>query len=319
VQTALELAGQPALVSTIEPGLYALPGGGGTAGLSPEWTDSIPEMVDRMDGRRRLVTFDPDRAGPAPGPILLHLNHPFVAYAAALLRAQVWTRTTTDRLNRVTARTYDVAQVPDDVDGRGDLVVVAHARILVTGGTHTDANDAKVLHEDVVGRAARFRNGRWAQLRTDKATDLLYAARTEHLPDDPDAVLEAWTGVADVLSANVTSRAQDVANSLASALKRNQERETRALREDAERIQKGIRRRIDEIKAQLDDIGLRLWEDDEKTQLQRNFDLLQRRIDTIRDDIDSEIAAVEARYDDLDTFVMPIALTFLHPDEARHG
>ena len=54
-------------------------------------------------------------------------------------------------------------------------------------------------------------------------------------------------------------------------------------------------------------------------QLERNFDLLQRRVDTIRDDIDAEIAAVEARYDDLDTFVMPIALTFLHPEKSSLG
>ena len=182
IQTALDLAGQPRLVPATQPGLYALPGGGGAAGLSPEWTDSIPELVDRMDGTRRLVTFEPEKATPAPGPILLHLNHPFVAHAAALLRAQVWTRTTTDRLSRVTARTYDVAKVPEDTDGRGDLVVVAHARVLVTGGTHTATDDAKVLHEDVVARAARYRNGRWAQLRTDKATDALYAARTEQAP-----------------------------------------------------------------------------------------------------------------------------------------
>lgn len=322
VQTALDLAGQPGLVAATEPGLYALPGGGGAAGLSPEWTDSIPELIDRMDGKRRLVTFESEKAAPAPGPILLHLNHPFVAHAAALLRSQVWTRTTTDRLNRVTARTYDVAKVPEDIDGRGDLVVVAHARVLVTGGTHTDADDAKVLHEDVVARAARFRNGRWAQIRTDKATDALYAARTERKPDDPDAALEQWAGVAEDLAANLTSRAQDVANNLAGALKRNQERETQALREDAERIQKGIRQRIDEIKRELDEMADQLpldWRDSDKIQLERNFDILMNRVDTIRDDIDGEIAAVEARYDDLDTFVMPIALTFLHPEGPNHG
>ena len=121
------------------------------------------------------------------------------------------------------------------------------------------------------------------------------------------------------LMADADRLAEDVANRLAGALKRNQERETKALREDAERIQKGIRKRIDEIKAQLDRIGEQLWEDQEKVQLERNFELLQRRVDTIRDDIDAEIAAVEARYDDLDTFVMPIALTFLHPEDSSRG
>jgi len=320
VQTALRLEGQQTLIPARESGLFALPGGGGALGLPPEWTDSIPELVDRMDGTRRLVTFESDKAGPAPAPILLHLNHPFVAHAAALLRSQVWTRTTTDRLHRVTARTYSVATVPEEIDGRGDLVVVAHARVLVTGGTRTPADDARVLHEDVVARAARFstKTGRWAQLTTDKAADLLYAARTDDIPRDPEAALEAWPGVADALSANLTARAEGVAKNLAEALKRNQERETKALREDAERIQRGIRKRIDEIKDQLDGMGLQLWEDDEKAQLERNFELLQRRLATIRDDIDGEIEAVEARYDDLDTFVMPIALTFLHP-EAIHG
>lgn len=319
VQTALRLEGQQTLVPATEPGLFALPGGGEALGLPPEWTDAVPELVDRMEGVRRLVTFEPDKAGPAPAPILLHLNHPFVAHAAALLRSQVWTRTTTDRLNRVTARTYDLSKVPEDTDGRGDLVVVAHARVLVTGGTRTGADDAKVLHEDVVARAARFSNktGRWAQLATDKAADLLYAARTDDVPADRDAALEAWPGVSDALSANLTARAESVARNLADALKRNQERETKALREDAERIQRGIRTRIDEIKKQLDDMGLQLWRDDEKAQLDRNFELLQRRLATIRVDIDREIDAVAARYDDLDTFVMPIALTFLHPEVAR--
>ena len=61
-------------------------------------------------------------------------------------------------------------------------------------------------------------------------------------------------------------------------------------------------------------MGIQLWDDDEKAQLQLNFDLLQDRLDTIRNDIDREIRFVEARYEDLDTFVMPIALTFLRPE-----
>jgi hypothetical protein len=221
-----------------------------------------------------------------------------------------------DRLHRVTARTYDVTRVPNDVEGRGDLVVVAHARVLITGGARMGADDAQVLHEDVVCRAARFgsQTGRWAQLRTDRAADVLYAARNDVPPSNPDDGLEAWEGVAGALAENVTARAEEVAERLAGALQRNQERETKALRDDAERIQRGIRSRIDEIKRTLDDMGLQLWNEEEKAQLQHNFDLLQGRLDTIRNDIDREIQSVEARYDDLSTFVMPITLTFLHPD-----
>ena len=181
VQTALDLAGQPALVPATEPGLYALPGGGGVVGLSPEWTDSIPELIDRMDGTRRLVTFEPEKAAPAPGPILLHLNHPFVAHAAALLR---------------------VAGLDPDHDRPAQPRHRAHLRPCrgprghrgsrrPGGGRpcscprhrrhpHRRGRRTKVLHEDVVAQSrAVQRNGRWAQLRTDKATDALYAARTE--------------------------------------------------------------------------------------------------------------------------------------------
>ena len=320
VQTALDLDGQPKLVTTIYPGLLALPGDGTVAGLSPEWTDSIPELVDRMEGRRRHVTFKPERAGPAPGPILLHLNHPFVAYAAALLRAQVWTRTTTDSLHRITARAYDVNRVGRDIDGRGDLVVVAHARVLITGGTHTDADRAKVLHEDVVARAARFRNGRWAQLTSDRAADALYAARTDRPPADPDAALRHWAGVANKLARNVTDRAEAVAGRLAEDLRSNQGREIKALREDGLRIRQSIRRRIDQIERESSAGRARkLWDEDETLQYVRNFDHLRKRADTISKDLEREIAAIEARYNDIEPFVMPIALTFLHPQFGPQG
>ena len=54
-----------------------------------------------------------------------------MAHAAALLRAQTWARTTATRLSRTTVRTY----APDEVDDvniePGDIVAVAHARVLV--------------------------------------------------------------------------------------------------------------------------------------------------------------------------------------------
>ena len=321
VQTALALDNQPTLIPVEgRPGEWALPGGGGNVGLRADWTDTIPELVDRLTGVRRTVTFDSAKAGPAPKPILLHLNHAFVAHAAALLRAQLWSRSTTHELYRVAARRYRPSQVDDPNVEPGDVVVVAHARVLITAGTHLEGSvDATVLHEDVVARAARLRNGNWSQIRTDVAADRVWAARTDDIPDDPDAALASWAGVADRLAGNVTERAEEVAIQLADDLKANQQRETEALRADAERIQASLRSRIEEITSALDDDAGRLfsgWSEEELAQKRRNRDVLERRLVTIADDIEAEIAAVEARYDDIDTFAMPIALTFLYPEEA---
>ena len=317
VAAALEIAGEPALVPGRVEGTWALPGGDTAPGLSPEWTDAIPELLDRMTGQRRLVTFDPAKAGAAPQPVLLHLNHPFVAHAAALLRAQTWARTTATRLSRTTVRTY----APDEVDDvniePGDIVAVAHARVLVTGGTHL-GEDATVLHEDVVARAARHRNGRWAQISTDKAADAAWAARLDGVPADPDRMIELWSGVATPLSENLTSRAQTVAEQLAETLRTNQDREINALREDAQRIREQMRTRVAEL-ADLLENRLEVWEKEEKDQMRRNLDALRRRLDTIDQDIDRDIEAIAHRYDDIDTFVMPVALTFLAPEGDTDG
>lgn len=315
VATALDLAGQPALVRAITDGLYALPGGGGAPGLAPEWTDTIPELVDRMTDTRRLVTFTPTLAGDAPDPILLHLNHPFVTHAAALLRSQVWTSAAERRLNRITARGWrptDATREDTNLED-ADLIVVAHARILITGGIGS-GQDAKVFHEGVVARAARYRNGRWAQIDSDRAADRAWSARTDNVPDDPDEVLDLWEGVAENLGVALGTRAQALAERLADDYRKDRDRIIRGYEEQAARIQTSIRQRLDEIRERLSEHA-GFWDADERDQLARNFDSLKDRLNTIGTDIESEIAAVRAQYETTDTFTMPIALTFLHPEE----
>ena len=187
----------------------------------------------------------------------------------------------------------------------------------MTGGTHL-GEDATVLHEDVVARAARHRNGRWAQISTDKAADAAWAARLDGVPADPDRMIELWSGVATPLSENLTSRAQTVAEQLAETLRTNQDREINALREDAQRIREQMRTRVAEL-ADLLENRLEVWEKEEKDQMRRNLDALRRRLDTIDQDIDRDIEAIAHRYDDIDTFVMPVALTFLAPEGDTDG
>jgi hypothetical protein len=321
VAQALAMADQQPLIHTVTEGVFALPGGDGRVGLAPEWTDTIPELVDRMSGRRRHVTFTPELADVAPAPIHLHLNHPFVAHAAALLRAQVWSTGGYAQLRRVTARTYDPSVVDDPNVEPDDVVVVAHARVLVMGGTTADA-DAEVLHEDVVARCARLRNGNWAQIRTDAAADRVWAARSDTVPADPDRVLERWHGVAEPLSNNLTDRANTVADQLAENLRGARDREIKALREEGDRIARDLRHRVTELTDELDRDAGRLfseWSPEELAAKRRNRDRLEQRLGTVSFDFERAVAAISDRYDDVTTFVMPIALTFLHPEEPSRG
>lgn len=302
VDVALTLSHQPTLQPhPTMPGLYSVPS------LSMEWMETLKDLEDPITKTRRFVAFEPDRAKPAPGPLLAHLNHPLVAHATALLRAQVWTTTTQDQLHRVTSRAYDPADVEGDYDWIGDLAIVAHARVLITGA------DGNRLHEQVVARAARFRDGRWAQLDADVHADRLWAAR---LPDPVTADQELhaqWDKVATDLVTNLERRGQRLAEIKQKALQARMEEELARLESDVDRAASAMREAVDRTRAQLDSAQLTFFDEEETQQLELDYDRLHARYETIRGKVHKEIASVRERYATQDVRVFPIAVTFLHP------
>lgn len=288
------------------PGLYHVPA------LSDEWAETLKDLVDPVSRERRLLTFESPLAKPAPGPILAHLNHPLVAHATAVLRAQVWSTTTHDQLHRVTSRYYDPHRIEGDYDWIGHLAAVAHARVLITGA------DGNRLHEQVVARAARFRSGRWAQLDADLHADLLWeASEPDQAPAD-EALLAEWGKVADNLLENLTARGHRVAEIKQKALEARMESELEALENDVDRAAGEMREALDRIRGHLDRPQAGLFDAEESAQLQSDFDRLNARYQTIRDKVRSEIETVRDRYVTQDVRVFPIAVTFLHPKGGSH-
>jgi hypothetical protein len=308
LNVALELSHQRRLEGVDgQPGLYHVPA------LSDEWSDTLKDLVDPVTRHRRLLTFDARIAGPAPGPLHAHLNHPLVAHATALLRSQVWSTTTRDELHRVTSRHYHPAAIEGDYDWVGDLAAIAHARVLVTGA------DGNRLHEQVVARAARYRNGRWAQLDADRHADILWDARLPTAAPAGKELLEQWGRVATDLLDNLTARGQRVAQIKQRDLQSRMDTELKGLEADVDRAADEMRLALARIRDQLDRPQASLFDEEESIQLEADFERLNARYRTIHEKVRAEITHVRSRYETQDVRVFPIAVTFLHPIEEVAG
>lgn len=302
VNVALELSHQPSL-QPVEgsPGLYHVPA------LSDEWADTLRDLIDPVTGARRYLTFTPDLAKPPPGPLLAHLNHPLVAHATALLRAQVWSTTTQDELHRVTSRYYDPEALDGDYDWIGDLAAVAHARVLITGA------DGNRLHEQVVARAARLRGSRWAQLDADIHADQLWSARLARPTPADQGLLEEWDRVADDLLRNLVARGERVAGIKQKDLEARLSQEIAALEFEVSQAAEEMRTTLEHLDGLLQSPQATLFDDDVADQLRFDLDRLNQRHALVRNQVKEDIERVRRRYSEQDVRVFPIAVTFLHP------
>jgi superfamily II DNA or RNA helicase len=110
----LRLAGQPPLTPH-----QNIPGAFWVGPRTGVWFNATRGLADPLTGEDRPITFDPAVAAAHHGDVVLvHLNHPLVANATRLLRAEVWGHATgaTSPLHRVAA-----LRISDDVSG-GNLV-----------------------------------------------------------------------------------------------------------------------------------------------------------------------------------------------------
>ncbi len=107
VQTALELARQPALkpatlVRDADPDfaarVFEVPA------LTRSWALAAADVVDPLTGDQLPITFDHAVAAGADDVVLAHLGHRLVAQSLRLLRAEIWSSGSDIRLGRVCAR-----------------------------------------------------------------------------------------------------------------------------------------------------------------------------------------------------------------------
>ena len=300
VNTALALDHQPTL-TPVRDGVWEVPD------LAGDWAESLVGLYDPIADIQRPVTFDSQHAAPAPGPVYLHLAHPLVARATGLLRAQVWSQTTTETLSRVTARQMNEAALPEDHPARGHLAVIAHARVVITGG------DGSRLHEGVVRVGGRLAD-RFARFDTLEKTEQAWAARTDEPVTNTRMLADAWPKIADSLLEAVHTRGDEVASQSNRALEKRLADETRQVTDVLTELRGTIQTRLDEITAGEANPQLSLFDASERAQFDRDRAALQRRLDEIPGEIEHETAALAARYAARDPRVFPISVTYLVPE-----
>lgn len=301
VETALSLAGQPPLRPATVPGIqraaFHLPP------LSPTWAAAAVGLAHPHTGETRPLVFDHALVKGRDDVVLAHLNHRLVQMALGLLRAEVW-RAAGDRsvngraLHRVTARLAADAII--------DPVVVAHARLVVTGG------DGRRLHEEIVTAGVALREGRARRLNVGEVEKALAAADERPAPEETRRRLATlWDGVEPALKAALEARVGDRVDGMRRLLRERAERERR----DIEAVLLELARAID---AELEEVDrpyqLALFADNERAQLSRDINALRARRERIPAEIEAERAVIDARYADPAPRLFPVAVTFLIPE-----
>jgi superfamily II DNA or RNA helicase len=304
VQTALELARQPAL----RPTTITRDGQGDVRvlqvpPLTRSWALAAADVIDPLTGDQLPITFDHAVAAGHDDVVLAHLGHRLVAQSLRLLRAEVWSSDVDVRLGRVCAR---VAAVDEPI-------VMAHARLVITGG------DGHRLHEEVIQAGGRISRGRFARYNVGQLRDAIARATSEDAGPAVKAELaELWDSIAGPVFDAVDARGRERADSLQRTLADRAATDVDAIAAVLTDLRATIQAQLDELDVEHEQLTLD-FELGEREQFDRDVEALRRRLDDIPDEITREQDAIRRRYADPVPRLFPAALTFLLPKAAAFG
>lgn len=272
------------------------------------WVNATAGLEDPLTGEPRPVTFDPAVAAAHPGDVVLvHLNHPLVANATRLLRAEVWGHATgaTSPLHRVAA-----LRISDDVSG-GNLVVAAFSRLVIAGA------DGVRLHEEVFAAGGKLVDDgrRWERLTVGRLENILNDAldRNASVPDItwPDMVAEEWDRWVERLNTAIQARAAERKESLHRKLDERRDGDIQRITTVLTNLENQIRDQLHEPEEE----ALTLFDlPEEKDQYVADRDAWERRLQEIPAEIARESQAIRERFTDVRAHVFPAAVLICVPD-----
>ncbi len=269
--------------------------------LTGSWARTTAGLIDRDYGPRP-VSFDAAVAATRADLVLAHLNHPLVAMATRLLRAEVWGA---GRLHRAASLLVDNRRLTGPV-------LAAYSRLVLVGA------DGKRLHEELFAAGGWLRAGSFARLGVGELADILDAAlgpdATPAETGGPvrDELARNWPKVAGSLDAAITARAREREASMQRSLGRRQADEQARTTALLEGFEQSLRAALAEqdLDQQLTFADL---DADERTQLTADRGAWQQRLDALPAERDAELAAISRRYACVQVLWFPAAVVHLHP------
>ena len=293
VQVGLRLAGQPELIPIEhDPKAFYLPAFRGS------WAVCNQGLAHPHTGEIRPITFDPDRARHKDDVVLAHLNHRLVQMCLRLLRAEVWLRGETKKLNRVTA-----LQIPNSLSA--EPVVVAYGRLVILG------SDQQRLNEEVITVGGAIRGGKFVRLNVLELNQLLQVATPDPVPESvSQKLIGLWDVYAEPLKKSLESRMGDRQNSLQKQLADRAQQESADIETILTELQQSIERELADTDKPLQ---LDLFSSDEREQFERNRQGLELRLKQIPGELKKEQEIIRQRYADPQPRLFPLAIAFLVP------
>jgi superfamily II DNA or RNA helicase len=298
VRTALRLSEKPDLVPVVLPGtpqgsVFRMPP------LDGSWLRCHEGLEHPFSGKLRPITFDHEVARGRDDVVLVHLNHPLVQMSLRLLRAEIWARGDVKKLHRATARVLP--------DGKLDSpAAVVISRLVVTGGNHHR------LHEELTEAGGYFRSGGFR--REEKIGELRSWFDESKGLTAPHRNLG---GLSELFERNqegiwqaVRSRSGVRLESLRGKLESQKQREIEDISNILQELAKTLK---SELERKEEPTQLILFSEEEKNQWKRDRAALEARLETIEEEREKEIEAIENRYSGLTEHTFPVAVVFLLP------
>jgi len=297
VKTGLAVAEKPSLKPASLEGAPE-----GSVFIMPEltgtWGDCNKGLYHPYTKKVRPITFDHAVAKGRDDVVLVHLNHRLVQMCLRLLRSKVWEQD--DKLHRVTLR----ALPKDRIDGIVALVV---SRLVITGGSHHR------LHEEITYAGGYLKDKSYNRERgVNRINEWLEQSKPAKATQSlQDALTSRFDSNLGALEQTYLARSKERLKGLESTLQKCKEQEISDITTVLTELEKSI-------KAELDKSGqpeqLSLFTPDERTQVRRDHDALNARLDRIPKEKEQEIEIIEHRYEDFVARTFPVAIIFLVPE-----
>ena len=300
VEVGLEIAGQPKLIPVKGDGnesVFQLPAFKGS------WTSCADGLIHPHTQEIRPITFDADVSKGRDDVVLVHLNHRLVQMCLRLLRAEVWSVEGRKKMHRIETRI-----VPDNV--LATPAVIAHGRLVVIGG------DTHRLHEELIAAGGFIKEGRFSRMNVGQVAEALQSATNEQ----PTAkvkkqLLKLWDSLSSSLQQSLVARTKDRTSGLEKRLKERAVKETADIESVLTELKTAIEKELNDPEYRQ----LELFSDPEKEQLERNKDFLRARVQQIPDEIIQETEAIKTRFENPQSRMFPVAVTFLVPNKMAKG